>query len=630
MKKGVLFLILILFLMLTLPLAFAQDEDEDLEASLSELEKIDNAYTCLKDAIEEQSCEDLSTEEKIFSLLAVGECKDELVEDSDDGKCWPKSKCDTKTTAQAILALEDRTSFNTEDAQEWLVSQNTTLSDIIWYLQIESSEQTSCTITYGENPYTVIIGEDKKIDSNAGSCLSVSSNEYWLEVSSPRSLGCYSYEYEISCDQNFITTLLFQNPDSSTIHVSEKASSAASSGTTKEKIDSFCFMQNGVCDYEASLWASIVLVSLDYDLSGHMPYLVTMAEENSHNLPESFLYLLTGYPEFKTNLLLKQKLDKYWKESGDEYYDTALALYPFQYGTLPPEKTSSEAWLLENQDRDGCWEGNVRNTGFILYSIWPDDAYNIHEEPDDPTDCEDTGYYCIPSGTDCGRVFNSYDCSAGFKCCSSPSIKETCSELNGIICGAGFECIGGRTESAAGLSSFEECCVGSSGYCGEVGPGPGPGPGEESECSEQGAICRSSCYSDEEEKSYECTYSSDSCCMEKREVPGGSYTWIWILLILIILVVLGIVFNDKLRPFWIKIKSGFRRKPRGPPGGRSGFGPRRPGMPPASSRELPRRPMMGRRVLPSGSRKPITGPRPRPRQRGEIDDVLKKLKEMGR
>ncbi|MBU2616940.1 MAG: hypothetical protein KKB79_03100, partial [Nanoarchaeota archaeon] len=74
----------------------------------TEQEKINEAYSCLTDAVKD-NCGTLTTEEKIFSLLSISQCKSELLEDSSNSEeCWPKGNCNLKTTAQAILALDKK------------------------------------------------------------------------------------------------------------------------------------------------------------------------------------------------------------------------------------------------------------------------------------------------------------------------------------------------------------------------------------------------------------------------------------------------------------------------------------------------------------------------------------------
>lgn len=589
-KKVFLFSLLIILLISVIPFVLADEND-------TEEFKVNKAYDCLEEKVKDK-CSSLSCEEKIFSLLAVSECKNELIDDSIDNECWSKSGCKIKTTAQAILAL-NKEGVSTDEAETWLLSQNKTPPDVVWYLQIESPSSTTCSITYGGSEYSVVIGEDKKISSGAGSCLSLSEGAWWLTISS----SCYDNEFEISCDKQFLTSLLFKKEKSSVIHVSENTNSASAEGTTKEKVNSFCFMQGGSCDYEGSLWAALVLDYLDYDISSYMPYLVTMADGNEKYLPESFLYLLTDDSDYRVSLLEKQKTN-YWEESGDKFYDTALALYPFQYEE-PQQKTSSKEWLLEVQDKGGCWKGNIRNTAFLLYSIWPEDS--IVEPITEEEDCEVDGHgYCM-SSMSCqetgGTELTSYSssCSGVNICCDKEKLLDTCEEMGGEVCSFSEEC---STSTIEALDT-SECCLG---YCSE--------PPQETECELNGETCKDECSEDEEESSYSCDYGK-VCCVEKI-TPKPNYWWIWGLLILIVLVLLGIVFRDKLRPYWFRFTSLGKSKTRGGP--RSGFPPPF-GMPP--------RRIMPRQIFPPrgpSQRAPARTPRPK----GELDEVLKKLKEMGK
>ncbi len=604
MKKRVfLFGVLIIF---TLILSLMITADLNVSDSSGNQSKVDKAYNCLEAKVKNK-CSSLSSEEKIFSLLAIGECKDEVLADSKDNECWPKSSCNLKTTAQAILAL-DKVNVNTEKAETWLLSQNATPQEIDWYLEIESPEQAKCTITYSGSPYQITIGLDKRINSNAGSCLSLAQENYWLKISSV----CYDEEFEISCDKQFLTTLLFKKKTSSTIHVLEKTSSASAGGATSEKVDSSCFAKGGLCDYEASLWATLVLNFKEYDVSPYLPYLITMTE--AKYLPESFLYFLTEYPDFRNTLLLKQKSSKWWMESNDKFYDTALALYPFQYEEIQ-EKTNSINWLLDVQDKEGCWEGNIRNTAFILYSIWPRD-FSI-DYSDEGVDCEDAGYYCM-SSISCqnagGNELEDYTgCFGANICCNKEKLLETCEEINGEICNSAQTiCSGGNLAEASDLKSGETCCV--EGVCEE--------PKEKSECELNDGNCRAyGCNDNEEESSYSCD-SEDVCCIKKTIAERKNYLWVWLLLILIVLAVLGIIFKDKLRPFWFKIKSKFGKSKPGSIGGRPGF-------PPASS-GYPQMRGVPRRILPPEQRQPVRKISPQSKSRSEVNDVLKKLKEMSK
>jgi hypothetical protein len=605
-KRGIVFLFL--FLVLGLSLLSAQAN------STEEVKKVNEAYQCLTDKVS-GNCDSLSTSEKIFSLLSINNCKSQLLEDSSNsGECWPDSSssvCDVKTTAQAVLALSS-TGSSTSKAESWLLSQNRTPTQLTWYLEIESSGASSCNIQYSGSSHTISIGEDKKISSGAGPCLLLDSGGYWLRVSPT----CYDTEFSISCNSDFLTTTLFKKSTSSTIHVSEKTSSASSGGTTTEKVESSCFAKNNACDYEGSLWAALVLDAEDEEISAYLPYLITLADENSRFLPDAFIYMITGNLENKLSLLAKQKNNQWWAESGDKHYDTALALYPFQSET-PFEKTNSKDWLLDSQDSEGCWNGNIRNTGFLLASIWPEDfggsgGTNL-------PDCETAGNFCTPAATCEGHILSEYDClSSVHKCCDTEPLLKTCSELGGEICSSNQRCVGGNEADAADLFSGEVCCT--EGSCSAVQ--------ETSECESNSGICRqNSCNSNEEEASYSCAFSGDLCCVLKNG-EKRSYLWIWILLILIILVVLGIIFRNKLRILWMRMRRG-RSKP-GPSRRRPGP---RPGPPPMLSRRI-RRPLPRvpeRRILLPAERPPARrAPRKPSGAQKELDQVLKKLKDMSK
>lgn len=588
MKRGLALMLLTLMFFLILvsltSLISSQEEcDEDC--------KVDKAYSCLDEKVGD--CSTLTSEEKVFSLMALGKCKDNVLSDSN-------YKSNIKFTSQAILGLKG-IKASTDEAKNWLSSENTTSTDIIWYLQIESNEATSCTIKYDTSSYTINIGEDKKLSANAGTCLTRANENYWLKVSQTE--ACYDKEFSISCDKSFSTNWLYQKKNSDTIYVSGTTNTASKDGIITEKINSLCFGKGTSCDYEGSLWAALALDPLDYDVSPFLPYLIIMADEtgNKKYIPEAFLYILIG--EFSSDLLAKQKTvneQYYWDESGDKYYDTALALYPFQYET-PEQKTLSKNWLLEVQTEEGCWD-NTRNTAFILHSLWPDKspiAPGIGEE----IDCEDAGYFCLSSINceEAGGNILDYSCAGVYICCSKNLEKPTCAGQEGEICTKDETC-DGTTIDASDLGYKEVCCIGS---CEEKE--------KISDCELAGGTCRMSCYSNEKEIFKSCEISSDVCCVVKEKEKKG-YAWIIIFSVLIFLVVLGIIFRKKLRMFWFKFKSRFKGgKPSAPP-------PRGFPLPPGAV--FPRAPI-GRPLPP---RRFI--PRPKPRE--EVSEVLKKLKEMGK
>lgn len=591
MKKKVFFILTIL---LVLSLFFVNAANEDTPI---------NASACLKTKINSQGCDALSTEEKIFSLLAIGECKEELQKDTRNGECWPRSGCSVRTTAQAILAL--RTSgVTTKDAEEWLIEQEADFSGIEWFLQVESQIPTTCTISYSDSEYSFSIGEDKKISSSAGACLSV-YDDYWFKVSP----SCYNKEFQISCENSFLTSLLYKKTYSPTFYVSGKTNSASGSASTTEKVSSSCFKENGVCNYEGTLWAAFVLQSLDYEINSYLPYLISGVEDNPRYLPESFLYSLTG--DYKNELLLKQK-EEWWLESGDRFYDTAIALLPFR-GSELTEKTKTKEWLSEVQGEDGCWQGNLRNTALLIYSIWSD-AKNLSvgvEEISDEKNCQSSGYYCI-SQSSCtsagGNVLTDYTGCFGTVCCDKKPELKSCSVLDGELCSSDEECVGGNVEDSSDSTSGKFCCIG--GSCEKKSS-------QDSECKMYGGYCKNSCGSGEEIADYEC--DSGICCMPKE---SNSLLLIILLSILIILVALGIVFRKKLKDFLLKIKTKLfknSKKKKNIPNNL----PRTP-----SSRIYPG--AVQRRIIPTQQPSRTQPPKNPPSSPNEFDDILKKLKDIGK
>ncbi len=611
MKKGaILFGVLtISILMLNFAIAATNSSDNS-SPGTSQSSKVDDAYKCIEKQIDDKGCDKLSLREQIFSLWADGKCSSNVKSAKLNSKCWPVSKgagsCDVKTTAQVLLALSANGDSDSS-AESWLSSQNSTPTQLTWLLQIDSNSATKCKISYDGNQNIVQIADDKKVQSGAGSCLSKDSSGYWLRVNP----NCYTKTFEISCDKDFITSLLYQKQGSDTIYVSETTHSQSAEGTTEEQVNSLCFANGGTCNYEGSLWAATALAYLDDDVASFIPYLVALAPDNDQYLPDSFLYYLTAQNEFKNNLLVKQISSEYWDYSGNKFYDTAVALYPLRYES-PSEKTNAINWLLNVQGKDGCWNnGNLGDTAFLLATVWPKQTQSIGGGTT-RVDCINSGYYCTTSlqcGNSNGNVLSSYSCSGTFSCCSVQPVTPSCSEQGGKICNSQESCIGGTTSQAPGLNIGETCCI--QGSCQIVQQNTDT-------CIPNGGICRiGSCNSDEQVSTQSCSIQSDNCCIPSTDSGGGIAWWIWVLVVLIILVVLGIIFRDRLR-FYL-----FRS--RGSPSSRT-FGRPGPGFPQTPSREIPSR-FGPRQMIPSH---PMPPRRPMPQRSSELDDVLKKLKQIGK
>jgi len=652
MKKGVLFAILFVFLLMTFSIGNVSSADDEVAKKLVDMDndaRIDLAYECLShkignltsdddDEISEADCRKMTSEERAFTVMSTGECVDELIDESrNDGLCWPKANCDVKSTAQAIWAL-DSDGRDTEKAKNWILDQKSVPKDLIWYLQIETANQSFCDIRYESNTYTTEILENRKIATGAGSCLSVSENGYWLKIDP----ACYDYEFEIKCKESSITNLLFKEPeDSETIHVLDEIASTVEEGTTVQQIESFCFFGKDGCDYTGTLWATMVLDILEEDVSSYIPYLITGKTANLNSFPLPFLYLLTGYGEYENEILSRQINNQYWQFENGRYFDTALAVLPFQ-NEEPEEKANAIEWLFGVQQEDGCWEGgNIRDNSFILYSLWPkahrstsDIDPDDNETSDNAETCEAKGFFCM-SGVNCEGTLLSNSCNAPFKCCDTAPTPELCSDdPNGVLCNDNQYCSGGAPRT----TDDGNCCIG--GICKNYEEPKDKPEVEEDTCS---GICETfACgkgYT--EDVSGTCSDGGVCCIPEESKT---SYAWIWILFILIVLIVIAIIYRDKIKEFIEEMQKG--KKPTPKPAVRRGPGfPSRPGMPrpgqprpgmprptPMQGKPLPsQRP--GQRPVPAQGR-PISSQRPaqRPAQKSpkELDSVLKKLKEMSK
>ena len=520
-KRRFLFAVLFVFLILSFSFIYAGT--------------VDDASDCLKEKIDSTTCAKLSAEERAFSLLAVSKCEEEIISDSLNALCWPKSDCDVKTTAQSIIAL-NYAGTNTDEAITWLLEKTTTPKDLSWYLQIESSESTACTISYDSKDYDINI-DNKRLSSNAGSCLTLAQGGYWLEVKS----SCYGKKFSIFCDEAFSTSLIYKKKISSEYYLPGNTNFASAEGTTSEQVNSFCFSDGSICDYESTLWATIALQASGKDTSYFKPYLVSVAEENSKYLPESFLYKITSQDDFQTDLISLQNPSGYWDESGNKFYDTAVALYSLQ-GETSQEKSQALSWLLDVQDEDGCWRG-ITETAFLLHAGWQESSSKIPDNPEpvEPTDeCE--------KDSDCDN-------------------DEVCTN--------------GKCES---IKTENEC--------------------------EKDSDCDNDEFCNNQNK---CEYSGS-------EDTVNYWPWVILLSVLIILAILGIVFRDKLRVLWFRIKSNFRKD-----SDSGSSGPTPPGfLPPAT----PSQTFSTRKIIPSSNQQRRIRPRKTTSSDKEFSEVLKKLKDI--
>lgn len=597
-------------------------EEDVVSFSEDESGKIDKAFFCLEEKVRGK-CDSLSVEEISFVILSspssdvLEECRNALVAKQDSSSCWPSGDCNIKDTALAVLAL-NHLQEDVSMSENWLLSKNRTATEIIWYLQQDSNQAAQCKVSYGSKDYLINVDDNKKLDSGVSPCLKLAQSNYWLQVSP----DCYDYEYSVSCDKEFIATMLYKHQSSRTIFVLPDTQSASATGTIKLKINAQCFGLSS-CDYESSLWATLALLEAGKDIEIFLPYLVALADMNKRYVSNAFLYMITNYEDYATQLIEDQSLGNLWEESGNKFYDTALALLSLQ-------KTTSELVVKARnkifffQLSDGCWETaeSIRDIAVLLWAL--EGRVPSIGASSGNVDCSEAGFFCIPS-SECpaGQQLNNYWCSGlSSSCCQTENLKS-CDEYFGEECVSGYSCVGNERRS----TDSDYCCVGS---CEEVQV--------VSECQEFGGVCRDSPCSDSQELIYySCDDSTQNCCKAKDvSVSSGWPWWLWLIIILIIilLAVLIFFFRDNIKLMWHKIRGKSKNGKDGNKGiGRPGFPPK-PGFPPRPNMSQ----MRGRSPRPGFPPVRRRSPMSRPVRKSNnpimrkkpVDNTFGKLKEMNK
>jgi len=609
-KKSVILLLAVITLLLVSvsPLVIAQEYPSDVEA----------AYTCFVNMISEDDCESQTTSQAAFNLMAAAydysiqtDCKSELESKKQDN-CWgttESASCDLKSTALAVLALR-YIGKDVDDYVDWLKSKTKTKTGLTWYLEIDTYNESKCDI----NGKEVTIKDDKTIFGASPSGLKKAYGGYWFQIDK----NSLDKNFTISCDQSFITTLIYKKPASSVYHISGTTHSADAGGSVTESVNSYCFSTTADCNYEGSLWAALALRHANEPIGSYIPYISAMADEteNKKYFPSAFLYILTGADDYQSEIKGKQKQGKYWEESN-KYYDTALALLALKNFEID-EVTSAKQYLLESREESGCWRSN---TAFILHAGWPKQpgSGTGNGGGGDLPDCTTFSHYCtLPGDCPLESVLDNFYCTSSLSevCCEVQPEQETCADKNGQVCDSGYEC--SETEIAAYDTNF--CCRGD---CIE--------DIQENECEDQGYLCQDECDSGQEEKTAftnDCNYPG-ICCGGKIDTGGGVNLWlIIILIILIILVALAIIFRKKVRIWVFRIKSRFKSKkghgrthrPSTPPPG-----------PPSGLLSTGRRPRyISPRPQPTHQRRRPPTRRSDPQKDKDFHETMKKLKDMSK
>ena len=555
--------------------------------------KVENAFACLATQVKPDCTGATKIQEIALTILAspsgvTQKCYDRLIS-LKRTDCFGDTACNVKDTAFAILAI-NHAGQDTKIYESWLKNHTRIAEDLIWYLEQDSIGKTGCKINYNSGEYSFNVLENKKIDSAAGSCLSLTNSNYWFQINSV----CYNTKFTIVCDVPYIATLLYKQPTSPTLYILSETKTAQANLPIDLTVKSLCF-GDASCNYEASAWAAIALDKTGNSIDDYIPYLIAGEEANQRYLPAAFLQILKDFSEYGTKLIQQQKLNSWEAENTayNKYYDTGLALLALT-SSNQQKVTDSKNWLLNNvQDANDCWNNNnIRDTAMILWAL--ENRRASVTGPVSPlTGCGEAGFFCIQSDQcPSEELLSNYYCSSlGKKCCKTENL-QSCEALEGAECESDKECSGNEVRS----SDTQKCCLGE---CNT--------PNVKTDCEIANGVCRTTCGSTQIEVSTISCTEGGVCCTASTAVPAKSYTWLWILLIiLIILVIVAIIFREKLKVWIYKIKSGFKEDKGS---GNKGFGV--PPTGPYSSESPAQQPRIPTRPLPtSNQQRPFMQQRP--------------------
>ncbi len=567
--------------------------------SIINLSALPKAIACLETQVKDDCSGAVDIQQIALTILASPKqsvaqgCYNKL-KTYDKGNCFGLDSCQIRDTAMAVLALS-HLNQDTKKYTDWMLNQTLISADVLWFMQQDSLEPANCKVIYDAQEYLFSVQANKKIDVNAGACLSLTNSNYWYSIDS----NCYDKSFALICDKDFVGNLLYKQPNSPTIYVLSNTQSAGASGTINLQVKSKCFGQ-GTCNYEASAWAALALQTRGINVDEFIPYLVASLENNKPYLPYAFLNMLVDYSEYGTKLVQMQNLNSWEAENTayNQFYDTAIALVSLSDSSATQVKGAKD-WLLGYaQSADGCWNNkNVRDTAAILWALQQKPSNFFPGGGPALTTCSEGNFFCVKtSECDTNQLKQNYGgCGTGRTCCGTNALK-TCTEYYGQVCASGKVCSG--DSRAASDSSF--CCLAE---CGDAVP-------QTSQCELGGGICKDSCSTTQTETAASCGASSNQVCCERKTTPEKkSLWWLWLLLIiLIILIALAIIFRDKIKIWLYKRKSGFKKDE----GNNSGMGgptrPMGPGpgmMPPQQQRPMMRPQMMPGQAPPGMQRRPL-------------------------
>ncbi len=401
-----------------------------------------------------------------------------LKEQEDDTKhCWPKGSCKIKDTAFAVWALNEF-GENTDTGEEWLKSALIPALRNNWYLEIITTNNGTCKISYpGDNGR-----EEENIQVDAGTfpqCNAATTNTFFdlnqclrkKDLVATRS----SIDFDINCADLGASSII------SIIYNTQNSYSLVQQATTdryQAVINNGCFSDNPTdrtCSKDASLFTNWILSQVA--ASANVDIWLKTVYDPLKPLDNALFTLAAKEAKqtYVTNLIKAQRNDGSF---NNDVYETSIAILALKKAGSTQELNAAIEWLKTKQQSDGSW-GGLQNTALALYAAFtnvpvtlppPGGGPGPRPEPecgDDicsgdetfetcPQDCETSSSTCNENDVcDVNQGEDSDNCSADCFCGD-----QVCDDYERSTPGAcSSDCGGGQEESCGNdkVEGTEEC-----------------------------------------------------------------------------------------------------------------------------------------------------------------------------
>jgi len=507
----------LIILLISAVFVLAQDDSTD-SASFDDTK----SYDWLKNEINNKDLDVSSLSLGILALnnkgMDVSSAMNKLKNAEDATHCWPKGNCRVADTALATLALY-KTGNDVSNNIRWLEDEegalNSALSLSNWYIDIVTTAEGTCILTYGNNQTKEV--ETKIEDEGARISL-----DDFLNKNKP------FYNIQVDCGnlpQGTIIVLSYVPSSTKRYKVINEESSKV-----EMKVPNGCYgnsLTDSGCNYLSSLYTSWALDEMGRDIFTNA-YIESKVPA-SGDLEQAIVARTTGKPQYMEYLRNNQESDGSW--SGGHIGTTAWAVFALSKSPEDAYQAGVD-YLKRMVSANGHWNNNAKDTALALIALYGDVTGSsgvISGGCSSDSDCLQ-GEFCNLTTSTCESInateicddtidndgdgeidCNDNDCSYD-PACTGPECEYDMDCPGDEVCDQG-ECV-----SLGGTECNED------GYC-DMTEGPDCVDCQEEEEGEEG------CTSDEDcKEGYIC---KDGQCVEEKGFP-----W-WILIVVLVLLALG-------------------------------------------------------------------------------------------